>query len=128
MSIEDADQAALDARLRRTLGGLDAESGFETRVMERIASLAVAAPREDLRAQFERHRALLRRRLRREAWMNGITILGFGACAGALLWRFASEIQLFATQSAQSMDPGLLIGSVLAIVSLSIWAVLRRFT
>lgn len=126
MSIEDANQAALDARLRRLLGGPDASAGFEARVMKRIAGLATAAPREDLRAQFERRRELLRGRLRREVWMNSITILGLGACAGALLWRFASEIQQFATNSAQSVDPGLLIGGTAAVVGAALWFLIRR--
>jgi hypothetical protein len=126
MSIEVANQAALDARLRRLLDGPDVSAGFEARVMKCIAGLATAAPREDLRAQFERRRGLMRRRIRREAWMNSITALGLGACASALLWRYASEIQQFATDSMQLIDPNLLIGSVLAIVGLSIWAVLKR--
>jgi hypothetical protein len=130
MSIEDANQAALDERLRKLLGALDAGPGFEKRVMQRVAKVAAraGAPCEDLRAQFERCRELLHRRLRREARMNGASTLGLGACAGALLWRYASEIQQVATDSMQLIDPNLLIGSVLAIVGLSVWAVLRRFT
>ncbi|MBM2853303.1 MAG: hypothetical protein HW417_231 [Steroidobacteraceae bacterium] len=116
----------VDDRLRRLLGGLDAGPGFEARVMERVAGLAAAAPREDLRAQFERRRALLRRRLLREAWMSSITILGLGACGGALLWRYASEIQQFATNSGQSVDPNLLIGGTAAVVGTALWFLIRR--
>ncbi len=118
----------IDDRLRRLLGGLDAGPGFEERVMQRVAKLAAtaAAPRGDLRAQFERRRELLRRRLRREAWMNGITILGLGVCAGALLWRYASEIQQFATNSAQLVHPNLLIGGTVAVVGAALWFVIRR--
>jgi hypothetical protein len=113
-------------RLRRLLGGLDAAPGFEERVMQRVAALAAAAPREDLRAQFERRRVLTHRRLRREAWMNGITILGLGACASALLWRYASEVQKLATDSMPLIDPSLLIGGTLAAVGAALWFLIRR--
>jgi len=126
MNSEDPRQAQLDTRLSRLLGGLDAEAGFEERVMQRVAKLAAAAPREDLRAQFERRRDLLRRRLRREAWMNGITILGLGACASALLWRYASEIQKLGTDSIPLIDPGLLVGSTLAAVGAALWFLIRQ--
>ena len=126
MNSEDPRQAQLDTRLSRLLGGLDAEAGFEERVMQRVAKLAAAAPREDLRAQFERRRELLRHRLRREAWMNGITILGLGACASALSWRYASEIQKLGTDSIPLIDPGLLIGSTLAAVGAALWFLIRR--
>ena len=93
MNSDEPRQAELDARLRRLHGGLDAGAGFEERVMRRVATVAAAAPRENLQAQFERRRALLRRRLLREAWMSSITILGIGACAFGLLWRYAPDIQ-----------------------------------
>jgi len=126
MNSEDPRQAELDARLRRLFGGLDAGAGFEERVMQRVAVLGTVAPREDLRAQFERRRELLHRRLRREAWMNSITILGLGACAVALLWRYASDIQQFATNSTQSVDPNLLIGGTVAVVAAALWFLIRR--
>lgn len=126
MSIEEASQAALDARLRRALGGLDAGTGFEARVMEQIAGLAAVAPRKDLRAQFERRRAHLRRRLRREAWMDSGTILGIGACAGALLWRYAPDIQRLAAGPTPLDDPNLLIGGTIAFLGGAIWFALRR--
>ncbi len=112
-------------RLRRLFGSLDARPGFEERVMQRVAALA-AAPRQDLRTQFERRRALLRRRLRREAWMNSITVLGIGACAGALVWRYASEIQQFAMNSLQPVDSNLLIGGTIAALGAALWFVIRR--
>lgn len=116
----------IDDRLRRLLGSLDTDAGFEARVMERIAGLATSAPREDLRAQFERRRRLLRHRLRREAWMNSITILGIGACAGALLWRYAPDIQQLATNPAQQIDPSLLIIGTLTALGAALWFVVRR--
>jgi len=126
MNSEESRQAELDARLRKLFAGVDAGAGFENRVMQRVAGLAAAAPREDLRAQFERRRDLLRRRLRREAWMNGITILGLGACASALLWRYASEIQKLGTDSIPLIDPGLLVGSTLAAVGAALWFLIRQ--
>lgn len=126
MNTQDPCRAELDARLSRLLGGLDAGTGFEARVMVRIVGLAAAAPRENLRAQFEYRRALLRRRLRREAWMNGITTVGLGICASALLWHYASEIQQFATNSVQPVDLNLLIGGTAAVVSAALWFVIRR--
>jgi len=114
-----------DDRLRRLFGNLDAEPGFEERVMQRVATLATA-PREDLRAQYERRRALLRRRLKREAWMNGITAIGLGACAGALLWRYAAEIQRLATDYAPLIDPQLLAVGTVASVGALIWLLIRR--
>ncbi len=126
MNIEDTNQAALDARLRSFLGGLDAAPGFEERVMQRVAALAAATPREGLRAQFERRRELTHRRLRREAWMNGITILGLGACASALLWRYASEVHKLATESMALIDPVLLIGGTLAAVGAALWFLIRQ--
>ena len=112
-------------RLRRLFGSLDARPGFEERVMQRVAALAMT-PRQDLRAQFERRRALLRHQLRREAWMNSITVLGIGACAGALVWRYASEIQQFATNSAPAVDLNLLIGGTIAALGAALWFVIRR--
>ena len=126
MNIEDTNQAALDARLRKLLGGLDAGAGFEERVMRRVAEIAACGPSEDLRAQFERRRELIRIKLRREAWTNTATALGLGACAGALSWRYASDIQSFAIQSVQSIDPNLLTGSTLAAIAVVLWFVISR--
>ncbi len=112
-------------RLRRLCGSLDTGSGFEVRVMRRVATLP-AAPRDDLRAQFERRRALLHGRLRREAWMNGSTTLGLGACAGALLWRYESLIRQFAIASASLFDPELLGGSTIVALVAALWLLIRR--
>ena len=126
MNAEDPRQTELDARLRRLLGDLDAGAGFEGRVMQRVAAVAAAAPRKDLRAQFEHRRALLRRRLLREAWMSSITILGIGACAFALLWRYAPDIQRLAAGTTPLNDPTLMIGVTIAVLGGAIWFVLRR--
>lgn len=126
MNSEDPRQVELDTRLRKVFGGLDAGAGFEERVMQRVAVPGTTAPRENLRAQFERRRELLRRRLRREAWMNSITILGLGACAGALLWRYASAIQQFATDAAPAVDANLLIGGTVAALGAALWFLIWR--
>lgn len=126
MNSGESRQAELDARLRRLHGGLDAGAGFEERVMQRIATVAATAPRENLRAQFELRRALLRRRLLREAWMSSITIAGIGACAFALLWRFAPDIQRVGTGPSPLNDPNLLIGGTIAFLAGAIWFVFRR--
>jgi hypothetical protein len=126
MNSDESRQAELDARLRRLLGGLDAGAGFEERVMRRVATVAATAPRENLRAQFERRRELIRRRLRREAWMSSITTLGLGACAGALLWRYASDIQQLAAIAGQAFAPNLLIGGTVATLGAVLWFLIRR--
>ncbi len=93
--------------------------------MQRVAMLATA-PREDLQVQYERRRALLRRRLKREAWMNGITALGLGACAGALLWRYASEIRWLATHYTPLIDPNLLAVGTVAALGALVWLLIKR--
>lgn len=126
MNSEDPRQAELDKRLRKLFGSLDAGPGFEERLMQRLAVPGTAMPRENLRAQFDRRRKLLQRRLRREAWMNSITILGLGACAGALLWRYAPAIQQLATDSTPTVDTNLLIGGTVAVLAAALWLVIRR--
>ena len=124
-----SDEERLEARLRGVLGTLDTRAGFESRVTARVAALAVRTDnREDLRAQFERRRELLRRRLAREAWTNGLTIAGIGAAAAALVWRFAPEIRHWALTDDPSvaLDP-LQIGGFSAVVLLGIlWPLLRK--
>jgi hypothetical protein len=118
----------LDAQLRRLLGRLDTRAGFEARVTQRVVALraTTVASRADLRAQFERRRDRVRRRLRREAWMNGITILGLAACAGALLWRFAPEIQRLATSATWPVDPGIFAVGTLGALGVVVWIVMKR--
>ena len=126
MNSEESRQAELDARLRKLFSGVDADVGFDERVMRRVATVAATAPRENLRAQFERRRALLRRRLLREAWMSSITILGIGACAFGLVWRFAPDIRHLATGPTPLSDPNLMIGVTIAVLGGAIWYLLRR--
>lgn len=126
MNSEESRQAELDARLRKLFAGVDADVGFDERVMRRVATVAATAPRENLRAQFERRRALLRRRLLREAWMSSITILGIGACAFGLVWRFAPDIRHLATGQTSLSDPNVMIGGTIALLGGAVWFVLRR--
>jgi hypothetical protein len=126
MNSEESRQAELDARLRKLFAGVDAGVGFDERVMRRVATVAATAPRENLRAQFERRRALLRRRLLREAWMSSITILGIGACAFGLVWRFAPDIRHLATGQTSLSDPNVMIGGTIALLGGAVWFVLRR--
>jgi hypothetical protein len=126
MNINDG---RLDGRLRGLFGTLDARAGFEGRVMARVASLAAqqGAVRTDLRAQFERRRELTRRRLRREAWSNGISIAGIGVAAGALAWRYADLIGRWLIEPIASgqVDPMLAasvsLTAVAAAVALVLW-------
>ena len=126
MNSEESRQAELDARLRKLFSGVDADVGFDERVIRRVATVAATAPRENLRAQFERRRALLRRRLLREAWMSSITILGIGACAFGLVWRFAPDIRHLATGQTSLSDPNVMIGGTIALLGGAVWFVLRR--
>jgi hypothetical protein len=119
----------LEGRLRGLFGSLDARAGFEERVMARVASLAAqrGMVSTDPRAQFERRRELTRRRLRREAWSNGIIIAGIGVAAGALAWHYADLIGRWLIEPVASgqVDPMLTasvsLAAVAAAVALVIW-------
>ncbi len=116
----------LDARLRGLFAGNDTSLEFDARVMQRIAALG-SVPTEDLRAQFERKRELARRRLRREAWSNTVTIASIGAAAGVVVWRHATSIMQWARSgSVTEIDPWLFAGIVAAVVAASLWPLLRR--
>jgi hypothetical protein len=122
-------EGRLEGRLRGLFGTLDARAGFEGRVMARVASLAAqqGAMRADLRAQFERRRELTRRRLRREAWSNGISTAGIGVAAGALAWHYAELIGRWLIEPIASgqVDPMLAasvsLTAVAAAVALVLW-------
>ncbi len=58
--------------------------------------------------------------------MNGATILGLGACAGALIWRFAPQIQQVAERQLPAVAPILLIGVTLVVLAGAAWPLLRR--
>ncbi len=111
--------AALDARLRRAMSGLDVHEGFDARLRARIAA---AGPRLEPGAELERQRRTLRR-LRREAWANGISVAGLGLAAAAIAWRFAPEIERLAIGAA---DPALVGAATLAALAAGLWPLLRR--
>ncbi len=120
----------LDARLRGLLGGIDADTGFEARVMQRVAARAAGsrAVPADLCAQFERRREAMRRRMRRETWSHAATVAGVGAAAAALVWRFAPELLRWAAALEPSIarDPLVAYGVALAAIGAGLWPVLRR--
>jgi len=124
MNADDAGrQQVLEARLRRMLSGLDARAGFEERLQSRI--VAGGTPVIDRRAEFEARRIAARRRLRRDAWSDGITIaaIGVGICALAL--RFAPEIGRITSSAIVPMDPLVVGGATLAALALGLWPYLR---
>lgn len=116
----------LDARMRGMLAGLDAAPGFEARVMRRVAVQAAkaSAPGADPRSQYEHRQELTRRRLRREAWSNGITIAGVGVAAGALVWRFREPIMQWVA-AANLVNPALIGAVTLVAVCAACWPIVR---
>jgi Tfp pilus assembly protein PilN len=132
MNSDDPEFAALDARMRRMMAGLDAGAGFEARVMQRVTAKAARAGaiRTDLQAQFERRREIVRRRLRREAWSYAITIAGVGVAAFALVWRYSAQIVQWVTASdlLATSGPASLIAIALAAVCAALWPFRRRLS
>lgn len=132
MNSDDPEFAALDARMRRMMAGLDAGAGFEARVMQRVTAKAARAGaiRTDLKAQFERRREIVRRRLRREAWSYAITIAGVGVAAFALVWRYSAQIVQWVTASdlLATSGPASLIAIALAAVCAALWPFRRRLS
>jgi hypothetical protein len=116
----------LDERMRRLFAGVDTSLDFSGRLMQRVAALG-RAPVADLRAQFERRRALARRRFRREAWSNAATIAGIGAAAGIFVWRHAPAIKQWAQSGAiAEIDSLLVAGVIVALLAGSLWPLLRK--
>lgn len=132
MSGDEPQFAALDARLRRMMSGLDAAAGFEARVMQRVAARAARSGivSGDLRAQFERRCEIVRRRLRREAWSNAITIAGVGVAAFVLVWHYSTEIVRWVTESdlPAANQPAVLLVVALAAVGAALWPMRARLT
>jgi hypothetical protein len=130
MSGDHPDFATLDARLRRMMAGLDAGAGFEARVMQRVAARAVraGAVSADLRAQFERRRELVRRRLRREAWSNAITIAGGGMAAFVMVRHYSAEIVLWVTEAdlQATNEPLGLLAIALVAIGAALWPLRGR--
>ena len=132
MNDDNPDFAALDLRMRRMLAGLDTEAGFEARLMQRVAARAVraGAASADLRAQFERRRGIVRRRLRREAWSNAITIASGGVAAFVLVWHYSAEIVRWLTESdLQAVNqPVVLLAVAVAAVGAALWPLRGRLS
>ncbi len=132
MSGDEPQFAALDARLRRMMAGLDAGAGFEARVMQRVAARAAraGAVSADLRAQFGRRREIVRRRLRREAWSNAITIAGVGMAAFVLVWHYSGKIVQWVGESdlLATHQPAVLLVVALAAVGAALWPLRGRLT
>ena len=116
---------ALDARLRWLHAGLDTRTGFEERLAARIATLPQAS-RADLRAQFERRRERVARSLRREAWLNGLTVAGVGVAALALYSHYMSDVERLASVPFPTPYLGWLIGGTVAAIVAVVWPLLER--
>ena len=117
----------LDARLRRLFAGAETSPGFEARVHARVAALE-ALPAAGRRADAERRRELERRRLRREAWVNGAIVAGTGAAGVALVLRHGSEVSQWVEGiAAVASDPALSMGFTLAVLAAGAWPLLRSF-
>ena len=115
----------LDARMRRLFAGDDTSSGFEARVLARVAALE-AAPAADRRTLAERRRELEHRRLRREFWTNSVTAAGIGAAGIAFVWRNGVDVARWVEESAViASDPSLSMGFALAVLALGLWPALR---
>ena len=114
-----------DARMRRLLADADTAPGFEARVLARIAALA-AAPAKDGRVRAEHQRELLRRRLRREAWLNGVIVAGIGTAGVALVLRHGTFVAGWVERIAVvASDPPLSMGFALTLLALGLWPLLR---
>jgi hypothetical protein len=131
MNTEDPEtMRALDDRLRKLCGGLDARPGFDDRLQARIAELSAvrsaqstAADRSRIEAQHERALAVARSAARVDAIAVGIAGLG-GALA---LWRFAPQLSAWYAASVGTLDPMFLGFGSLAVTTVALWTLLRRF-
>ncbi len=117
--------SGLDARLRRLFAPADTSPGFEARVLARVAALGTA-PAADRRARVEQRRDLERRRLRREAWLNGVIAAGIGAAGVAVVLRHGEDVGQWALElAAVAADPSLSMGFALAVLAAGAWPLLR---
>lgn len=125
MNVDEPLLPELDARLRRLHAGLDTRAGFEARLAARIAALP-QAPRADLRAQFERRREREARGLRREAWMNGLTVAGVGVAALALYSHYIPDIARLAAAPLSDSVLNWLVSGTVAVLVAVVWPLLNR--
>jgi hypothetical protein len=114
-----------DARMRRVFADVDTGPGFEVRVAARIASLHTE-PAEVLRERIEHGRMRAAGRLRREAWMNMVTVTGTGAAAIALVWRHGPAVARWTGEALEvAAQPAALMSLAIATLALGLWPVLR---
>jgi hypothetical protein len=112
--------------MRRLFAGVDTSAGFEARLLARVEALAPVAEAE-LRARADRRQELARRRLRREAWLNGVTAVGVGAAVMALVWRHGPAVAGWTEQVMLAMsDPDVLARGALVMVVACLWPAVRR--
>jgi ferric-dicitrate binding protein FerR (iron transport regulator) len=124
VSADDPGRVDFDARMRRLFAEADTASGFETRVMQRVAALSQAS-RPELRAQFERARAQATRGLARQAWMNVATALGVGAAGIALVWKHGPAVSAWVEDNVA--DPGNLTIFGCAVLAAGLWPFLQKY-
>ena len=116
-----------DARMRRLFAGVETSPGCEARVHARVAALETR-PAASRRVDAERRRVLGRRRLRREAWVNGGIVAGTGAAGVALILRHGAEVSQWVERIATlASDPSLSMGFALAVLAAGAWPLLRSF-
>jgi hypothetical protein len=124
--VSDADKDALDARLRRLFAGVDTAPGFEARLAARIEALP-GLPGDVLRVRIELQRETVRRRLRREAWLNAATAAGVGAALVALVWREGPVVTRWVEAGiAATSDPGAYLGVAFAALAFGLWIPLGK--
>ena len=132
MNVEDPEtMRALDTRLRRMHHTLDTSPGFQARLADSVAALAVrraVPPRAAVLAELERVHERERREADRQARVES-TVAGVATLGAALAaWRFAPLIvRLFETYAGTvQVEPALLAGGTLAAAGVALWAVLRQ--
>jgi negative regulator of sigma E activity len=112
--------------MRRRFAGVDTSDGFEARVLARVAALP-AVPEAVLRIQADRRQELARRRLRREAWLNGVTTVGVGAAVMALVWRHGAAVAGWTEQAMAAIsDADLLARGAAVVLAACLWPAVRR--
>lgn len=129
MNTEETDaMRSLDLRLARLCAGLDARPGFEDRLQARIAGLsaqrtASAATRERVEREHERARAAAGLAARVDSL--AVAIGGLGSVAA--VWRFAPELMRGYEAVAAQVGPVAIGFGTLAVATVALWGLLRRF-
>lgn len=127
---ENEAMRALDARLRKTLSGLDAAEGFEARLQARLSAAAAARAAPDaavLRARLEREHQRRRTAADRAALADGAATAMAGIGGLLAVWRFAPELARLYATAEQAAGPTVIGFATLALAGAALWAMLRRF-